>query len=263
MERSSGPETPLPEDRLDPELSMPPGLRFARGMGIFLIVFTTFFLVQTGVFIAHCRAVTPALQDLALSDLLQDPVLVDAMQQQSTNGSAIAKASLWSGLVALLLLMLLVRQWVGPHLRRFLGLRMPTWRAALTWTGVFILVAAAQEVLSRLFPAFTTDFMAQVVRTADDPLMLVLGIGVLPALFEEALVRGLLYGSLRQISDEHVAVALSAGTFTLMHMQYPAPILLLVLMLGVVLGYARSRTGSIWVPVGLHMLNNLVSLAIA
>ncbi|MBK7940995.1 MAG: CPBP family intramembrane metalloprotease [Flavobacteriales bacterium] len=58
-------------------------------------------------------------------------------------------------------------------------------------------------------------------------------------------------------------MALSAGTFTLMHMQYPAPILLLVLMLGVVLGYARSRTGSIWVPVGLHMLNNLVSLAIA
>lgn len=263
MEHPSGPETPLPEDRLDPELSMPPGLRFARGMGIFLIVFTTFFLVQTGVFIAHCRTVTPELQGLALSDLLQDPLLMEAMQQQSTNGAAIAKASLWSGLSALLLLVLLVRQWVGPHLGRFLGLRIPTWRAALTWSGVFILVAAVQEGLSHLFPVFTTDFMAQVVRTAHDPVVLVLGIGVLPALFEEALVRGLLYGSLRQIADEHLAVALSAGTFTLMHMQYPAPILLLVLMLGVVLGYARSRTGSIWLPVGLHMLNNLVSLAIA
>ncbi len=263
MAYPSGPETPLPEDRLDPELSMPPGLRFARGMGIFLIVFTAFFLVQTGAFIAHCRAVTPALQGLAVPDLLQDPALMEALQQQSTNGTAIAKASLWSGLVALLLLLLLVRQWTGPHFRRFLGLRMPAWRKALTWAGVFLLVAAAQEGLSRLFPVFTTDFMAQVVRTAGDPLMLVLGIGVLPALFEEALVRGLLYGSLRQIADEHLAVALSAATFTLMHMQYPAPILLLVLMLGVVLGYARSRTGSIWVPVALHMLNNLVSLAIA
>jgi len=30
--------------------------------------------------------------------------------------------------------------------------------------------------------------------------------------------------------------------------------------MGVVLGYARSRSGSIWVPVLLHMVNNLITI---
>ncbi len=263
MEHPSGPGRPLPEDPLPPDLSLPPGLRFARGMGIFLIVFTVFFLVQTGVFVVHCQQVTPALQDLALPDLLQDPALAETLEREMLNGDAIAKASLWSGLSALVILLLLVRQWMGAHFQQFMGLRVPGFRDVLTWLGIFLLVAGAQEVVSRWLPVFTTDFMATVVGSAKDPLMLVLGVAVLPALFEEALVRGLLYGSMRQITDEHAAVALSAGIFTLMHLQYPVPVLLFVLTLGVVLGYARSRSGSILLPVGLHMMNNLVSLALA
>jgi len=36
--------------------------------------------------------------------------------------------------------------------------------------------------------------------------------------------------------------------------------MLLVLPMGVVLGYSRSRSGSIWVPIMLHMLNNVVTV---
>ena len=80
-------------------------------------------------------------------------------------------------------------------------------------------------------------------------------------LFEEFLLRGLLFGSVRHIADEHIAVAATAGVFTIMHMQYTAAIMLLILPLGVVLGYARAKSGSIWVPVALHMLNNLATVA--
>ena len=44
-----------------------------------------------------------------------------------------------------------------------------------------------------------------------------------------------------------------------MHMQYDWTVMLLILPMGIVLGYARSRSGSIWVPIVLHMLNNMVS----
>jgi membrane protease YdiL (CAAX protease family) len=80
-------------------------------------------------------------------------------------------------------------------------------------------------------------------------------------LFEEFLLRGLLFGSIRHMVDEHGTVALTAGVFTLMHMQYDVAVMLLILPMGIVLGYARSRSGSIWVPVVIHMLNNLVSVA--
>ena len=57
-----------------------------------------------------------------------------------------------------------------------------------------------------------------------------------------------------------LSVAITAGVFALMHMQYDPAVMLLILPMGVVLGYARARSGSIWVPILLHTLNNLVTV---
>jgi hypothetical protein len=64
----------------------------------------------------------------------------------------------------------------------------------------------------------------------------------------------------RLVQDEHRAVAISAAVFALMHLQYDWSIMLLIFPMGVALGYARSRSASIWVPVLLHVLNNTVSI---
>ena len=45
-----------------------------------------------------------------------------------------------------------------------------------------------------------------------------------------------------------------------MHFQYDAVIMLLILPMGILLGYARTNTGSIFVPIAMHMLNNLLSV---
>ena len=79
-------------------------------------------------------------------------------------------------------------------------------------------------------------------------------------MFEEFLLRGLLFGSLRHIVDEHASVAITAGVFALMHLQYSLPIMMLILPMGVVLGYARSRSGSIWAPVLMHVVNNCITV---
>jgi membrane protease YdiL (CAAX protease family) len=102
--------------------------------------------------------------------------------------------------------------------------------------------------------------MAKVIGSTSNMFWLFLGVGIMAPLFEEFLLRGLLFGSIRHMADEHATVALTAGVFTLMHMQYDAPVMLLILPMGVVLGYARSRSGSIWVPILLHVANNVVSL---
>ena len=59
-----------------------------------------------------------------------------------------------------------------------------------------------------------------------------------------------------------MSLHIRAGVFTLMHVQYSWAILLLVLALGVVLGYARTRTGSLAVPIGLHLANNVLSVTL-
>lgn len=260
MEYPSAQEPPLPDPPREADHLVPPALRFARGMGIFLLVFLVFFTVQTGVFIQTCRTADPAFTGLPFGQALADPAFLDALQRLSLNGDAVSAASLWSGLAGTLLLLLLVRGWKGAGTGSFLGMRRPSLRSMLTWTAAFIALAFAVEGLSRLTPWFETDFMIEVVGSSTDRLLLYLGIGIMPAIFEELLLRGLLFGTLRHIADEHTAVAITAGSFAVMHLQYTLPILFLVLAIGIVLGYARSRSGSLWLPIALHMANNVLSV---
>jgi uncharacterized protein len=82
---------------------------------------------------------------------------------------------------------------------------------------------------------------------------------VQPAIVEELFFRHLVLGSLRTTLGGHGAVWLSSVMFALAHIG--TPISLPVLMvLGVVLGYARWGSGGLALPMVLHFLHNLFVL---
>lgn len=262
MEQLSGPEQRSPEDH-HPTYVRPPGLEFAMGVALFAMVLMVFFLIQSGVFIHGVLRHSPDLMVDGFSfGLLSDPRMEERMNDLVFNGDLVAHEALWSGLVCTLLILASVRLWKRRHTAHFLGLHRPHWRQVMLWLGIFFLLGLVIEALAHLSPSFRTDFMAKVIGSSTNLLWLYLGVGVMAPVFEEFLLRGLLFGSIRHMADEHATVALTAGVFTLMHMQYDAAVMLLILPMGIVLGYARSRSGSIWVPVLLHMLNNLVSVLV-
>lgn len=231
------------------------------GVALFSMVLLVFMLVQFGVMVTGVAARDPAFAEQGFSlSLLQDDSFRSAMDRFLFNGDLIAQEALWSGLVGLGLIIGAVRLWKHQSMSAFLGLDLPTGRQLLTWLGIFILLALVLEGLMRFTPQFQTDFMEKVLASSTNRLMLLLGVGLMAPLFEEFLLRGLLLGSIRHMTDEHSAVALTAGVFTLMHLQYSWAVMLLILPMGIVLGYARVRSGSIWVPVVLHVLNNSLSV---
>lgn len=231
------------------------------GVALFGMVLMVFFMVQSGVFISGVLKHTPDLRAEGFSlDLLSDPRMEERMNELVFNGDLVAQEALWSGLVCTLLIILAVRLWKRNHTNHFLGLVKPPFKQVLLWVAAFIVLGLLIELLAYLSPAFRTDFMEKVIGSTTNMLLLYLGVGIMAPVFEEFLLRGLLYGSVRHMADEHASVALTAGVFTLMHMQYDVAVMLLILPMGIVLGYARSRSGSIWVPVLLHMLNNLVTV---
>lgn len=92
----------------------------------------------------------------------------------------------------------------------------------------------------------------------------------LAPLVEETLFRGVVFGSLRP-RHRFGAYALSTGLFALLHVwQYilvSADASLLVYALqyipsGVALAYCYERSGSIWPPIFLHMLLNIVAFTV-
>ncbi len=78
---------------------------------------------------------------------------------------------------------------------------------------------------------------------------------VLPAVCEETLFRGVLQPIFKKgFRNRHLAIWLTAFCFSLVHANFYA--FFSILLLGAVLGYLREWTGSLWVPVLLHLFNN-------
>ncbi|MCK9203611.1 MAG: CPBP family intramembrane metalloprotease [Bacteroidales bacterium] len=80
-------------------------------------------------------------------------------------------------------------------------------------------------------------------------------IAILPAIGEELMFRGLLQRLLKEwLKNIHVAIFISAFFFAAMHLQFYG--LLPRFMLGLLFGYLFYWSGSLWVPVAAHFINN-------
>jgi membrane protease YdiL (CAAX protease family) len=82
----------------------------------------------------------------------------------------------------------------------------------------------------------------------------VLLIGLVPAVCEEALFRGSIYGLLRRRLGPGAANVVQATLFALVHV-YPFRYAH-TFVLGLVLGWLRHRTGALWVPALVHLAIN-------
>ena len=81
-------------------------------------------------------------------------------------------------------------------------------------------------------------------------------------LFEEAYFRGFLFEGLRTSPLRGWgAVIVTSFLWMLVHIQYDWYGLLTIAILGIIIGTARLKTGSIGVAFALHVLNNLMAMA--
>ncbi len=86
-----------------------------------------------------------------------------------------------------------------------------------------------------------------------------LTIGLLPAFVEEFALRGVIMQPLRRHGDRF-AVLMSAFVFALMHGNLSQFVFAFVV--GAAIGYFVVATGSVWVGVAIHMLNNVYSVVL-
>ena len=234
-----------------------PILDLGNGLAIFLLVFLAFVFAQAFAMVAHVRSVHPDLADSSWGGVMGS----EHWAELATNGDAMSFVSLVSGAAGLVLLLILGWIWKRDRSVQLFGLRPPALKPFLAWSGFFVGVFVVLEIIAQFLPE--SDVMEKILGTITNYPFFFLGSCLLPALFEEFLFRGLLLGSLRQAMDKNMAVAISAGLFTLVHMYYEWYVLLFALLpLAVFLGYARTNSGSIWTGVFLHFVNNAATVAL-
>ncbi len=90
----------------------------------------------------------------------------------------------------------------------------------------------------------------------------ILVIAILPALGEEFLFRGVLQKLFHQLTGNiHVTIIITAALFSAIHMQFYG--FLPRFLLGLLFGYLLFWSGSIWLPVAAHFINNGAAVVLA
>lgn len=150
-----------------------------------------------------------------------------------------------------------------------LGIALPFRRSPLSLTasgamvafGTAIVAGTLTRLLSlvlELFGIVATEPELYTPTTGSGKIAYLLATVLLPAFIEEIAFRGFLLQSLRRFGDSF-ALILSALTFGIFHMNLvQAPY---AFLMGLCIGYFVLCTGSLWVGVWIHLVNNgLVTL---
>lgn len=166
----------------------------------------------------------------------------------------------------------LVAVWLAIRIKKasfvdYLALHWPSWKQLLFGAVGLILIVLVWETMSRaLGREATPGFMSDLLKSGRDKgaaLSLLFAFSVAAPVSEEILARGFLYrGWSASFLRVPGAILLSSLVWTVVHLQYDLYFLTEVLAIGLWFGYMRYRSGSLWLTIVLHALNNLTAVVL-
>lgn len=160
-----------------------------------------------------------------------------------------------------LLILLAVKLKKNATLRHYLGFKPVGLDAAKYWSAavlVFILVFDSLSLI--LGKPLIPEYMFRIYKSSEYSWLLWITLILAAPLIEELFFRGFL---LQGLSGSFVgpigAVVISSMLWAAMHVQYDLYFMSSIFVLGLLLGAARLKTGSLVLTLGLHATLNLVA----
>ncbi|NLW46091.1 MAG: CPBP family intramembrane metalloprotease [Firmicutes bacterium] len=235
-------------NQFDTDLPKRKPLSTGQVIGFAILIFTLFTFIQVLVLIG--LSVIQSLKGTSLS--------IEAI---AGSGFYIALATILGGVVGTTLIILIVRYFQGRSCAEYLGLT----RISLKQLGFWILSGAIYLVLMDICTyllrrPIVPEFMNKVIVTAKFPWLLYFAFIIAAPVFEELFFRGFLYKGLCHSRLKPIgAIILTSLCWSFLHMQYDWYGVLQIFLGGLLFGYARYKSGSVYVPVAMHALQNLVA----
>lgn len=150
------------------------------------------------------------------------------------------------------------RREVGPALRRTPGLGWYLLAAAGS-VLTFAVASLALLALNHAFGVPTLRMTDPFVKEGYGLATLILVIAIQPGVIEELAFRGVVLGGLRHVLSPVEAIVVSAAMFMILHLAVPSFPHLFVM--GLALGWLRTRTGSLYPGMLLHFCHNFLCIA--
>lgn len=177
------------------------------------------------------------------------------------DGDLLSLATFAAAITTLGLVVLLVkaRGWSAP--RDYVGLAPVRFKSVLPWGLALLALVAGFDALSTFLDRpVVPESMSRIYESAAFLPLLWIAVVIVAPLWEEIVFRGFGFRGFRSSRLGLAGAILVPALFwTGLHVQYDAYDLSFVFALGLFFGFARERTGSVTVPIVLHVLNNLIA----
>lgn len=150
----------------------------------------------------------------------------------------------------------------GLEPRAYLGIVAAPAREWLRWLAAMALIVTMSDlalylVKGELLPAQWIE----IYRSVQSPLLFWIALVVATPVFEELLFRGFVFaGILASPLGRTGAVLITAMAWTWVHYEFDPLEFTLIFVIGVTLGVARLRTGSLPLVIAMHVLYSLISV---
>jgi membrane protease YdiL (CAAX protease family) len=150
----------------------------------------------------------------------------------------------------------------GIRVRDYLALRPVRPRQLSRWVLAALGFGLASDLVSTLLnQPIVPEVMADAYRTAGSPALLWAAMVLCAPVGEEIFFRGFLFrGWLDSRLGAWGTVLLTASLWSAVHQQYDAYGIATVFAAGLLFGYARLRTGSLYPVVAMHAVLNAVAM---
>lgn len=204
--------------------------------------------------------IVAAIIYLVATDQVASPLQQHELARLMADGDAVA-VSTWSTLVVCgLLVIVAVSAKAGANINHYLGFKSASWRAYVLAVIVIVVFGVIVELLNQVFERPIPQSMMQMYQSADNRLLFCLAIVIAAPAFEELFFRGFLLTSIEASRLGLAgAIVISSALWAIIHLQYDTYEVGIIFVMGIVLGLARQVTGSLYVPIVMHALNNLIS----
>ncbi|WP_352338642.1 type II CAAX endopeptidase family protein [Psychrobacter sp. 16-MNA-CIBAN-0192] len=213
-----------------------------------------FFVTQLiGIYLAG-SILLPAVDTLTVGDIF----FLGSMD------GTIVSASILISCVLLTLLMMAVIRVKGGNFRQYLALHSFSWLTAAAMMGILVLFMLVSQIVTYWLDKTPLDFVDPLYQSVSSVWLLVVAMVIVAPIYEELVFRGLLWSAIsEQFSMQRGTIIASTVTsiiFAVIHLQYGLYEITTIMLLALIFCYARIKSGSVLLPILLHMINNGVAM---
>jgi membrane protease YdiL (CAAX protease family) len=222
-------------------------------IGFSVVIFLVFIIAQT---------LTAFLFTYIQIQDKPDAVLINELITLSSNGLGLAVSHIPGALAASLLVLLFAYTRENLSIKNYLKLNPPDLKQLLFWIAIMLFFAVAMEVVTRTIDRPLPEWMIESYRTAGILPLFWFALVIAAPIFEELLFRGFLLEGLRHSQLGNLgAIIITSVLWAVIHLQYEAFEVISIFLVGLILGYARIKTNSLYTTIIMHAFMNLVATA--